>query len=58
MRKDPSSTATGGKQNKAGTDGVCGQGKNPSELASGFLLCDAGGIAATEERKWGEGVNK
>lgn len=39
--------------------GVCGQGKNPGELASGYsLLRDAGGVAATGQRKWGEGVNK
>lgn len=58
-KKDSSSTATGGKWNKAGADGVCGRGKNPGELSSGFFfLCDMGGAAATEERKWGEGVNK
>lgn len=59
MRTDPSPIARGSKLFKAGTDEVCGQGRNPSELTSGFfMLCDAGGVAATEKRKWGGGVNK
>lgn len=59
MRTDPSPIVRGSKQNTAGIDEVCGQGRNPSELTSGFfMLCDAGGVAATEKRKWGGGVNK